>query len=113
MEDAFVPAEVVADRMERLRVVVERSARLRHRARIGRVEEVLVEGPSKRDSSVITGRTRQNKLVHFSPVDGRPVAIGSFADVRVTDAARHHLGGELLAVTARPRHRTRIPVAAG
>ncbi len=32
----------------------------------GRVEEVLVEGPSRKDPSVLTGRTRQNKLVHFA-----------------------------------------------
>ena len=67
MTDRFVPAEVVADRFERLRAVVERSALARHRDRIGRVEEVVVEGPSKRDPSVITGRTSQNKLVHFDP----------------------------------------------
>ena len=72
-----------------------------------------MEGPSKRDPSVTTGRTSQNKLVHFAPGDGRRPAVGSFAEVRVTDAARHHLAGELLDVTARPRHRTRIPVAAG
>jgi len=113
MEDRFVPPEVTAERMERLRAVVERSALVRHRDRIGRTEEVLVEGPSKRDPSVTTGRTSQNKLVHFTPDDGRAVPVGSFADVRVTDAARHHLGGELVAVTARPRHRTLIPVAAG
>ena len=52
MTDRFVPAEVVADRFERLRTVVERSALLRHRGRIGREEEVLVEGPSKRNAAV-------------------------------------------------------------
>jgi tRNA-2-methylthio-N6-dimethylallyladenosine synthase len=113
MQDRFVPSEMAAERMERLRAVVERSALVRHRARIGKVEEVLVEGPSKRDPSVITGRTGQNKLVHFEPVEGRPIAIGSFAEVRVTGSARHHLFGELIEVTAPPRHRTRIPVVAG
>jgi tRNA-2-methylthio-N6-dimethylallyladenosine synthase len=109
--EAFVPAEVTAQRFGRLRVVVERSALERHRARVGRVEEVLVEGPSKRDGATLAGRTRQNKLVHFSP--GRPLRPGTFADVRITGAAPHHLRGELVAVTAAPRHRTRIPVAAG
>jgi tRNA-2-methylthio-N6-dimethylallyladenosine synthase len=113
MQDRFVPSEVAAERMERLRAVVERSALVRHRARIGKVEEVLVEGPSKRDPSVITGRTGQNKLVHFEPVEGRRIAIGAFAEVRVTGSARHHLFGELIEVTALPRHRTRIPVVAG
>ena len=76
-------------------------------ARIGRVEEVLVEGPSKKDPAVATGRTRQNKLVHFA-VDGVVPAAGTFADcARSPGAAAHHLRGELVEVTARPRHRTR------
>ncbi|HYI63219.1 MAG TPA: tRNA (N6-isopentenyl adenosine(37)-C2)-methylthiotransferase MiaB [Acidimicrobiales bacterium] len=104
-----VPPDVVAERFERLRVVVERSAVARHRARIGRVEEVTVEGPSRKDPAVLTGRTSQNKLVHFPA--GRPLRAGSYAEVRVTGAAPHHLRGELVAVTAPARHRTRIPVA--
>jgi tRNA A37 methylthiotransferase MiaB len=47
MADRFVDPAVVAERFERLRVVVERSAIAKHRDRIGRIEEVLVEGPSK------------------------------------------------------------------
>jgi tRNA-2-methylthio-N6-dimethylallyladenosine synthase len=108
--DEFVPASVAAERFERLRVVVERSALARHRARVGRTEEVVVEGPSRKDPDVLTGRTRQNKLVHFAPP--APVAPGSFASVAVTGAAPHHLVGDLVEVTDRPRHRTRIPVAA-
>jgi tRNA-2-methylthio-N6-dimethylallyladenosine synthase len=110
MVEHFVPHEVAVERFERLRAVVERSARLRHAARVGRVEEVVVEGPSKRDPDVLTGRTRQNKLVHFASAPLRP---GTFADVRITDSAAHYLRGDLVAVTARPRHRMRIPVAAG
>ncbi len=113
MDDRFVPSEAVADRFDRLRVVVERSALARHRERVGRVEEVVVEGPSKRDPSSFTGRTSQNKLVHFAPDPLRTTAVGSYAELRITDAARHHLAGELLAVTARPTHRTRLPVTAG
>ncbi|HLM63021.1 MAG TPA: tRNA (N6-isopentenyl adenosine(37)-C2)-methylthiotransferase MiaB [Acidimicrobiales bacterium] len=108
--DDFVPPEVTRERFERLRIVVERSGLARHEARVGRTEEVLVEGPSRKDASVTTGRTRQNKLVHFrSESPPRP---GSFADVRVTSAAPHHLRGDLVAVTVPARHRTRIPVAA-
>ncbi|HEY8523998.1 MAG TPA: tRNA (N6-isopentenyl adenosine(37)-C2)-methylthiotransferase MiaB [Acidimicrobiales bacterium] len=108
--DEFVPAEVCAERFERLRVVVERSALARHRERVGRVEEVLVEGPSRKDPAVTTGRTRQSKLVHFRSDD--PIRPGTYAEVLVTDAAPHHLTGELVRVTAPARHRTRIPVAA-
>jgi len=113
MQDRFVDGDVVADRFERLRVVVERSALDRHRNRVGRVEEVVVEGPSKRNPTVTTGRTTQNKLVHFEPVGGRTVAAGSFANVEVTGAARHHLAGALIEVTSEPSHRVRIPVSAG
>ncbi|MGH9210013.1 MAG: tRNA (N6-isopentenyl adenosine(37)-C2)-methylthiotransferase MiaB [Acidimicrobiales bacterium] len=106
----LVPADVCAERFERLRVVVERSALARHRARVGSVEEVLVEGPSRKDPAVTTGRTRQNKLVHFPTAT--PLRPGTYADVRVTGAAPHHLVGELGEVTVPARHRTRIPVAA-
>ena len=62
---------------------------------------------------MVTGRTGQNKLVHFGAGAGRPPREGSYATVEVVDAARHHLSGVLLEVTAPPSHRTRIPVAGG
>ena len=108
--DRFVSSDVVAARFERLRIVVERSALAKHRERIGRTEEVLVEGPSKKDASVTTGRTRQNKLLHFVP--DRPLRPGTFVNVRVVGAAPHHLKGEMLDVTSLPTHKTRIPVSA-
>jgi tRNA-2-methylthio-N6-dimethylallyladenosine synthase len=110
-DEGRLPKEVTAERMERLRVVIERSTAARHRARIGRVEEVLVEGPSKRDPGRLTGRTAQNKLVHFASPG--PLRAGTFAEVEVTGSGAHHLLGELQRVTDPPRHRTRIPVAAG
>ncbi len=109
--ESFIAPAVCAERFERLRVVVERTARARHQARVGRVEEVVVEGPSRKDPDVTTGRTRQNKLVHF--VADPPLRPGTFADVMVTAAGAHHLRGDLVTVTAAPRHRTRIPVVAG
>ncbi|MBV8462156.1 MAG: tRNA (N6-isopentenyl adenosine(37)-C2)-methylthiotransferase MiaB [Acidimicrobiales bacterium] len=112
MGDRFVPPDTIAERFERLRVVVERSALAAHRARVGRVEEVLVEGPSKRDPATTTGRTGQNKLVHFRP-PGDPPPAGSYAEVRVARAAPHHLIGTWTATLAGPSHRRRIPVVAG
>ena len=53
MEADFVDAAVAGERFQRLRLVVERAALRRHEARVGRIEEVLVEGPSKRDPSVL------------------------------------------------------------
>jgi tRNA-2-methylthio-N6-dimethylallyladenosine synthase len=112
LEDRFVPPEVVADRFERLRAVVERTALRRHQARVGRAEEVLVEGPSRRDPAMLTGRTRQGKLVHFAPPPDGATPAGAFCEVKVDGAAPHHLRGTLLRVTAPPAHRTRIPVSA-
>jgi tRNA-2-methylthio-N6-dimethylallyladenosine synthase len=111
MTDRFIEPAVVADRFDRLRVVVERSALAKHRARIGRIEEVLIEGPSKRDPTVITGRTRQNKLVHFA--NNEPVRVGSYGLVEVTGAAPHHLTGRFRELLAEPRHKRKIPVLAG
>jgi tRNA-2-methylthio-N6-dimethylallyladenosine synthase len=101
----FVPREVCQERMARLTEAVERSALARHQSRVGRVEEVLVEGPSKKDPGLLSGRTRQNKLVHFGEHGLGP---GDYALVQVRGAAPHHLRGEVrkaarvpLAVTAR------------
>ena len=108
MVDRFVDPDVVKDRYDRLRVVIERSARAKHAARIGRTEEVVVEGPSKRDASVLTGRTRQNKLVHFGAP--RPIKAGSYALVHVTDASMNYLLGDLVDIVATSQRRKRIPV---
>ncbi len=110
-EDEMIPADVAAERFERLRIVVERSALARHQARVGGIEEILVEGPSRRDPAVLSGRTAQGKLVHV-PAPTGTLPAGTWADIRITRAAPHFLTGELLAVTARPTHRTRIPVVA-
>ena len=111
MVDQFVDPTLVAERFQRLRVVVEHSALLKHQARIGRIEEVVVEGPSKKDATVMSGRTRQNKLVHFTPT--QPMRIGSFALVEITSAAPHHLMGQFVELVAEPAHKRRIAVTAG
>ena len=114
MADRFVPADVVAARFERLRHVIDRAALRRNEARVGRTEEVVVEGPSRKDPAVLTGRTRQSKLVHFPASAGaRPPRAGSYALVEVTAAAPTWLRGRLLEVTAGPRHKTRLPLAVG
>jgi tRNA-2-methylthio-N6-dimethylallyladenosine synthase len=107
MQDQFISADVVKERFAKLQTILQRSALLKHEARIGRTEEVLVEGPSKRQPNMTSGRTRQNKLVHF---EGR-LPEGSLATVQVVGAAPHHLKGELVEELSGPRHRRRIPVA--
>jgi tRNA-2-methylthio-N6-dimethylallyladenosine synthase len=100
MVDDFVAPEVVQARMDRLVDVVERHALAKHEARVGRTETLLVDGPSKRDPSVLSGRTRQNKLVHFEPERG--VTAGDLIDVEITSAAPHWLRGRIVSAP-RPR----------
>ncbi len=111
MTGQFVEPAVAAERFQRLRVVVERSALVKHEARVGRTEEVLVEGPSKKDPAVLSGRTRQNKLVHFTPP--QQVRAGSYALVEITHGAPHHLIGKFVELLAEPLHKRRIAVLAG
>jgi tRNA-2-methylthio-N6-dimethylallyladenosine synthase len=108
---AQVPEEIKHERLERLVDIVQRIAAERNAERVGRVEEVLVEGPSRKDPTVLSGRTRQNKLVHFRPPN--PIRTGSYATVEVTGAAPHHLTGELRDVLAEPSHKRRLAVLAG
>mgnify|MGYP001593491444 FL=1 len=108
LAEQFVPAEISAERMERLRQVIERTSLKGNESRIDQEEEVIVEGPSKRDSDMLTGRTRHNRLVHFPARE--TIRPGSYAQVRVTEARTFNLVGELLEVTAFAKHRTRIPV---
>lgn len=113
MEGDFIDPKVASGRFERLRVVVEHAAVVKHQERVGRIEEVLVEGPSKKDPTVTSGRTRQNKLVHFvapPELKGR-LRAGSYATVEVTRAAAHHLIGDFVEHIADAQHVVRIPVA--
>ena len=113
MTDDFVDPEVVRERYERLRVVVERSARASHQSRVGRIEEVVLEGESKRNPEVLSSRTSQNKLVHLSGVAPEAwLPPGSYAQALVTEASAHYLAGELLEVTQTPPRRRKIPVVA-
>src|SRR5438309_1046261 len=61
-----VPDDVKRDRIERLVEVAQRVAAERNASRIGMVEEVLVEGPSRTDHDLLRGRTRRNTTVNFS-----------------------------------------------
>ena len=89
--DGHLPKEVVQERYERLAAVQERIGLERNERLVGREQEVLVEGPSKKDPSRLTGRTRGNKLVHFPGVDEEP---GSLRAVRILSAHPHHLEGD-------------------
>jgi tRNA-2-methylthio-N6-dimethylallyladenosine synthase len=84
-----VPHELKIERMERLVEVVQGGARARNAARIGRVEEVLVEGTSRTDESLLRGRTRRNTMVNFT---GEAQA-GELVDVLIESATSTTLRG--------------------
>jgi tRNA-2-methylthio-N6-dimethylallyladenosine synthase len=91
-----VPDEVKRERMERLVELVQRVAATRNAARVGRVEEVLVEGPSRTDPSLLRGRTRRNTTVNFAGTAGP----GDLVDVRIEHATSTTLGGTVAAAAA-------------
>jgi tRNA-2-methylthio-N6-dimethylallyladenosine synthase len=91
-----VPADVKRERIERLVEVVQRVAAERNAARVGTVEEVLVEGPSRTEPELLRGRTRRNTTVNFSG----DVAPGELVPVEISSATSTTLGGAHLAAAA-------------
>jgi tRNA-2-methylthio-N6-dimethylallyladenosine synthase len=94
--DEQVPEELKRERIERLVEVVQRVAEARNRERVGRVEEVLVEGPSRNDAAVLRGRTRRNTTVNFTGT----AAAGELVPVTIEAATSTTLKGIQLAAVA-------------
>jgi tRNA-2-methylthio-N6-dimethylallyladenosine synthase len=91
-----VPDEIKHERLERLVAVVQRIADERNAERIGRVEEVLVEGPSRTDPSLLRGRTRRNTTVNFAGAS----QAGVLVDVVIESATSTTLRGRERALVA-------------
>jgi tRNA-2-methylthio-N6-dimethylallyladenosine synthase len=91
-----VPDEAKHERLERLVEVVQRIAHERNQRRVGRVEEVLVEGASRTDPALLRGRTRRNTTVNFGGA-ARP---GDLVDVTIESATSTTLCGLLSAAEA-------------
>ncbi len=91
-----VPDEVKHERLEHLVDVVQRIAAERNAERVGRVEEVLVEGRSRTDPSLVRGRTRRNVTVNFDG-SARP---GELVDVLVESSTSTTLRGRKVAAVA-------------
>jgi len=90
-----VPKPVVQERYERLVALQEELSWEENKTQIGRTLEVLVaEGEGRKDVATqrLSGRARDNRLVHFAVPEGaqRPRP-GDIATVTVTYAAPHHL----------------------
>ncbi|MGI8433808.1 MAG: tRNA (N6-isopentenyl adenosine(37)-C2)-methylthiotransferase MiaB [Nocardioidaceae bacterium] len=102
-----LPKQVVQERYERLVEVVNDFAWAQNRQLVGRELEVLVsEGEGRKDAATqrLSGRARDNRLVHFAapPPDSLPaVRPGDMVTVEVTYAAPHHLVGDRPPTTVR------------
>jgi tRNA-2-methylthio-N6-dimethylallyladenosine synthase len=86
------PEDVKKARHARLAEAQEAISLEKNRARIGKIEEVLVEGPSKSNAERLTGRTRTHRLIHFA---GEARLIGTIVNVAATKATALSLQGEL------------------
>jgi tRNA-2-methylthio-N6-dimethylallyladenosine synthase len=84
-----IPDEVKRERIERLVEVVQRVAAKRNADRVGRGEEVLVEGASRTDATLLRGRTRRNTTVNFSGM----AAPGELVEVWIEAASSTTLRG--------------------
>jgi tRNA-2-methylthio-N6-dimethylallyladenosine synthase len=91
-----VPDDVKHERLERLVDVVQRIAGERNAERVGRVEEVLVEGTSRTDPALLRGRTRRNTTVNFAGT----AAPGDLVDVLIEGATSTTLRGRAAAAVA-------------
>jgi len=89
-----VPPDVVRDRYQRLVALVDEVAWAENQKLVGSVVELLVaEGEGRKDAAThrLTGRARDNRLVHFSAATSPTIRPGDLVEVEVTYAAPHHL----------------------
>jgi tRNA-2-methylthio-N6-dimethylallyladenosine synthase len=92
--EAAAMSDQISDDVKRARIeelvdVVQAVAAARNAGRIGRLEEVLVEGPSRTDPAVLRGRTRRNTMVNFAGA----AAAGELVEVRIEQATSTTLRG--------------------
>ena len=87
------PQAVKLKRLQHLQATIESEVRRISASRVGTVQRILVEGPSKKDPSELMGRTECNRIVNF---DGGPLGQrlrGQMLDVTITEALPHSLRG--------------------
>jgi tRNA-2-methylthio-N6-dimethylallyladenosine synthase len=90
------PQAVKLERLRELQAAIEANAAAISTAMVGRIEPVLIEGPSKKDPAELSGRTENNRVVNFA---GHPRLIGSIVDMRITAALPHSLRGEVVSAS--------------
>lgn len=95
MEDD-VPPEVKGERIARLIEAVHASARQRLGRHVGTTQEVLVEGPSRTNDKLLSGRTRHNVTVNFAGT----APVSACVRVVIEGASSHTLAGRMADVAA-------------
>lgn len=89
-----IPEDVKHERFERVLEVVNRISGEKNAEYMGKTLEVLVEGTSKKNEAVLTGKSRHNKTVNFT--GGDKSMIGKLVQVKITDPKSFSLNGELV-----------------
>ena len=92
MEDQ-IPEEIKHERFNRLCDIINDTSKDKNAEYVGKVVKVLCDGPSKRNSHKLSGRTDTFKLVNFI---GDPALQGEIVRVRITSSNTFSLEGELL-----------------
>ena len=90
------PHEVKLKRLQHLQATIEQNVRAISASRVGTVQRILVEGPSRKSPEELMGRTACNRIVNFAAGPGRDRLLGQMIDVRITEALPHSLRGEVL-----------------
>mgnify|MGYP000966913980 FL=1 len=87
------PHEVKLRRLQSLQARLEDNVRRYSGELVGKVQRILVEGPSRKSAAELMGRTECNRIVNFA---GPARLVGQLVDVTITDALPHSLRGEVL-----------------
>ena len=90
------PHEVKLRRLQTLQAAVETQVRRISESRVGTVQAILVEGPSRKDPNELMGRTACNRIVNFAAGGGGARLVGQMLQVRITSALPHSLRGEVV-----------------
>lgn len=90
------PHAVKLERLQRLQKVIADNTRRYSDAMVGTVQRVLVEGPSKRDTHEMQGRSENNRVVNFDGGPNGARLTGQFIDINITASNPYSLRGELV-----------------
>ncbi len=90
------PHEVKLKRLQHLQDVLDENVRRISASRMGTVQRILVEGPSRKNPAELMGRTECNRIVNFNGGPNSQRLIGQMINVTITEALPHSLRGEVL-----------------